>query len=175
MSRVLRRTPLHRSRLLIRIQDWLFGALVPSRTVKLDARDRLIAKKLALYGEYEPFLLETLVSLADPGSVAVDIGANVGLHTLSIARRVGTEGKVLAFEPDPDNFRILERNLAANNVANVEPLGFLETVESFGYELAVIDADARTTVPESAAAIVERVRSMGASVNIVATPRSLSE
>lgn len=43
------------------------------------------------------------------GMVAVDVGANVGLHVLGLARATSPGGQVHAFEPDPDNFRLLSR------------------------------------------------------------------
>jgi FkbM family methyltransferase len=47
----------------------------------------------------------------------VDIGANLGLHTLVLAR-CGFE--VASFEPDPRHFKLLERNLALNGIAGVD-------------------------------------------------------
>src|SRR5262245_39628647 len=98
-SRMLRRTPLRQSMWVIRLHDRLFQLLRVPDVVKLkdfvihvDPRDRLIAKKLALYGEYEPFEAELLRKLAVPGSVAVDIGANIGWHTLILSRAVGAGG-----------------------------------------------------------------------------------
>lgn len=44
----------------------------------------------------------------------VDVGANIGLFTAVAARQVGSNGKVLAIEADPDTFRILQRNAALN-------------------------------------------------------------
>lgn len=53
------------------------------------------------------------------GDVVVDVGANVGYYTLLAAERVGAEGRVYAFEPDPVSFEILERNVRLNGFANV--------------------------------------------------------
>ncbi|CAN1500362.1 fkbM_fam, methyltransferase, FkbM family [Burkholderiaceae bacterium] len=47
-----------------------------------------------------------------PGMVVVDIGANIGIYTIFFARLVGIHGKVLAFEPDPKNFKFLKKNVA---------------------------------------------------------------
>jgi FkbM family methyltransferase len=89
--------------------------------LNLDPRDRVITKKLALYGEYEEYIRELLLSFATPGTVVVDVGANVGLHTVPLADRLGRGGRVIAFEPDPDNYRILLSNIEANGLTNVTP------------------------------------------------------
>lgn len=47
-----------------------------------------------------------------PGMTVLDIGANVGLFTLQVLRRCEGNARVLAFEPAPQNFAYLERNLA---------------------------------------------------------------
>ncbi|MBN1870873.1 MAG: FkbM family methyltransferase [Candidatus Omnitrophica bacterium] len=53
------------------------------------------------------------------GMVVADVGANIGYHTLQIARSVGPEGKVYAFEPDPENYRLLVKNIRENNFKNI--------------------------------------------------------
>ena len=55
-----------------------------------------------------------------PGQVAVDVGANVGLLTLLLARQVGPGGRVIAFEPGPLAFGLLSANIAINSDRNVE-------------------------------------------------------
>jgi FkbM family methyltransferase len=47
---------------------------------------------------------------------AVDVGANIGLFTLALASRIGPGGSVQAFEPDPVNLRLLEENIAINEL-----------------------------------------------------------
>jgi FkbM family methyltransferase len=54
-----------------------------------------------------------------PGMQAVDVGANIGVYTLSMARCVGSAGRVWAFEPTPDSADLLQRSLAVNGAANV--------------------------------------------------------
>lgn len=46
------------------------------------------------------------------GDVAVDIGANVGYYTRIASQLVGSDGAVLAFEPMPAAFRVLQLNCA---------------------------------------------------------------
>jgi FkbM family methyltransferase len=54
-----------------------------------------------------------------PGQQAVDIGANYGVYTLSIAKAVGPAGAVWAFEPASSTAALLEQGIAANNFAQV--------------------------------------------------------
>jgi len=48
-----------------------------------------------------------------PGAVVLDVGANIGLFALRIAERCGGDATVLAFEPIPPIYAVLERNAAA--------------------------------------------------------------
>jgi FkbM family methyltransferase len=50
-----------------------------------------------------------------PGSVAYDLGANYGMHTLLLAKLVGPTGRVYAFEPNPEVFRALGEHLVLNH------------------------------------------------------------
>jgi len=54
------------------------------------------------------------------GMNAVDIGANVGVYSLPIARRVGPAGRVFAFEPGSENRSNLEAGRLANSLPNLE-------------------------------------------------------
>ncbi len=63
-------------------------------------------KSFLIDGEREVHLLSTLVT---PGSVAIDVGANVGDYTYSLCRAVGPGGRVIAIEPLPDLAQVLTR------------------------------------------------------------------
>ena len=51
--------------------------------------------------------------------VFVDVGSNIGSHTLNAARLVGSTGSVFAFEADPDTYNLLVKNIEFNNLTNV--------------------------------------------------------
>ena len=53
------------------------------------------------------------------GDVVLDLGANIGYFTLLAAKLVGEKGKVYAFEPEPNNFGYLRKNVEMNNYKNV--------------------------------------------------------
>ena len=57
---------------------------------------------------------------ARPGTCAIDVGANLGMHSLVLAACVGDGGKVHAFEPVPSICDRMEENLKLNGVTNVE-------------------------------------------------------
>jgi FkbM family methyltransferase len=65
-------------------------------------------------GAYERQTKAALRRLVVPGSLVLDIGANIGAHTLPLAKQVGPEGRILAFEPTDFAFRKLSRNLELN-------------------------------------------------------------
>jgi len=52
----------------------------------------------------------------------VDIGAHVGTYTILAAEKVGKNGKVIAIEPDPKNYKYLLKNIKLNNFQNVIPI-----------------------------------------------------
>jgi len=66
---------------------------------------------LTIAEEYEACLAH---HLPPQGGTAVDAGAYIGRHTLAYARAVGPEGRVIAVEPLPANFRLLQHNVRSN-------------------------------------------------------------
>ena len=65
---------------------------------------------------YEPEFWHQIMSLLKPDSVVVDVGAYIGLYTVAIAKRLGSVGRVIAFEPDPDSFAALKAHVQLNRV-----------------------------------------------------------
>ena len=76
--------------------------------------DEGIDFSIYLLGAFERSTVQTLQKLANPGDVVFDIGANIGAHTLGLARSVGATGRVFAIEPTDFAFRKLNRNLDLN-------------------------------------------------------------
>lgn len=66
--------------------------------------------------ENEPALFHFLREQVEPGQVVLDIGAFLGTYAILEARRVGPAGRVLAFEPSPSSFMLLQRHLAMNGL-----------------------------------------------------------
>lgn len=66
--------------------------------------------------ENEPALFAFLREQVMPGQFVLDIGAFLGSYAILEARRVGPEGRVLAFEPSPSTFALLQRHLAMNGL-----------------------------------------------------------
>ena len=60
--------------------------------------------------------------LIQEGSLAVDVGAHIGSHTIPMARKTGAQGAVLAFEPDKVSYMELLKNLSVNSCNNVIPI-----------------------------------------------------
>ena len=85
----------------------------------VDSRDTGVAPYLLEWGYYEKNETELFKKIVKKGMVILDIGANIGYYTLLAARLIGAEGKVYAFEPDPYNFSLLNKNVKINGYNNV--------------------------------------------------------
>ena len=77
---------------------------------------------LLVDGRYEPETEDFISTHLSAGDVFVDAGANIGVFTVSAARKVGPRGRVLAVEPSPAVFPYLEQNIRLNHLENVLPL-----------------------------------------------------
>jgi FkbM family methyltransferase len=73
---------------------------------------------------WEEDFIELMAEYIRPGSAVVDAGAYIGTHTLAMARLVGRQGRVYAFEPQKKVFRELVFNLIENDIHSVTPLRF---------------------------------------------------
>ncbi len=86
---------------------------------KLFLSKKGLALSISHYGTYEELESKIMEEKIEMGNIVVDVGANIGLHTLNMARIVGNTGQVFAFEPDPSNFEILGKNVKINNYQNI--------------------------------------------------------
>lgn len=120
---LLRLTRRHGLLTLARINSRIFPA---GQCVMLPAGARLFIPPDPHFfgfvlGRHEQHIADVLLSSVKPGDVCVDVGANIGYFTAIMAQLAGPSGKVLSFEPVPENFFVLKRNseLASENGATV--------------------------------------------------------
>jgi FkbM family methyltransferase len=98
--------------------------------------DQYIGRSFDLYGEFSEGEIDLFRRIVGSGQTVVEVGANIGAHTLFLAQAVGQSGRIVAFEPQRILFQILCANLALNALGNVE-----------AYQAAVGRSAGRTTVP----------------------------
>jgi len=79
--------------------------------------DTLVTRSLEVYGEYCPDEWRVLKQVIRPGMTVVEVGANIGSHSVDMARACAP-GPFYAFEPQPRIFQILCANLALNDIGN---------------------------------------------------------
>lgn len=95
--------------------DSVFYPVGDDVTVKLPAREKpgLVVR---VEGNFEPAELDWVRRVLDPGDTALDVGANVGVFTVSMATSVGRSGRVIALEPEPQNLEWLRANVLRNDL-----------------------------------------------------------
>lgn len=82
--------------------------------------DSYIGRSLDLYGEFSPGEAALFAQLLRPGMTALDVGANMGAHTVLFAQKVGPQGRVIAYEPQRVIHQLLCANVMMNGHMNVE-------------------------------------------------------
>lgn len=98
---------------------WTGTVSVDGMELHINPNDRWMTQVILKTGAWEPTETEALCGLLKPGDTFVDVGACFGYYTLLASKRVGPKGRVIAFEPDPDNFAILKHNVESNGCSNV--------------------------------------------------------
>lgn len=83
--------------------------------------DRGVSEFLARNEPYEPHIARRCAQLDMDGTIALDIGANVGAHTVTFAELVGDTGIVYAFEPQHIVYLQLCANVVTRGLVNVWP------------------------------------------------------
>jgi FkbM family methyltransferase len=75
--------------------------------------------------------------LVSQGDSVVDIGASIGGYTRFLSERVGCEGRVYSFEPNPTTFDFLTHNIASLRLSNVESINVAISESAGSAELKV--------------------------------------
>lgn len=81
--------------------------------------DIYVGRSLELYGEFSYGETQLFEQIVKPGGIVLDIGANIGCHSVRLAQLVGPKGMVLAFEPQHLVFQLLCANGGLNNLVNL--------------------------------------------------------
>ncbi|MGL4323936.1 MAG: FkbM family methyltransferase [Beijerinckiaceae bacterium] len=82
------------------------------------SHDNYIGRSLIEYGEWTEQEFDVMAQALRPGDVVADIGANVGSITIPMALKVGAEGCVYSFEPQPRIFQLLAANTVLTGATN---------------------------------------------------------
>lgn len=89
--------------------------------------------QLWAFGSYEEHFAELFSCLVEPGDRCIDVGANVGVHTVRLAKLAGAQGEVIAIEPNEEAARRAVSNLALNRVTNARVMHAAATDQAGGY------------------------------------------
>lgn len=78
------------------------------------AEDLSIVPELVLHGTYEEPELKFLERVLRGGDFVIDVGCNIGIHSLVAAKCVGSFGRVFSIDPNPKVIGYLEQSLLMN-------------------------------------------------------------
>lgn len=121
-------------------------------------------------GQYEYDMQQAIAGLLSGGQTFLDVGSNAGFFSLIARRIVGAEGRVISFDPDPDNCSSIREQVAANGFGDEwsvresavgaepgqlvfrratpgSPKGHLESVETDDFEARGVSDEERIEVP----------------------------
>jgi FkbM family methyltransferase len=98
------------------------------------AADLAVVALLAEAGDLEPGTRLLIGRLLHPGDTFVDVGANLGLHTLAAGRALQGRGRIVAFEPFPNTYRLLDDTLHINGLRPITALHQLAVSDHAGHQ-----------------------------------------
>ena len=104
-------------------------------TMLISEQDQVIGRSLSFYGEWAEHEISTIANYLEDGSGIVDVGANVGTHSMAYASRF-PNAVIYAFEPQPFSFMLLANNIVQNAFSNVQLFNL-----ACGAEMGVVNAE----------------------------------
>lgn len=101
------------------IAAWMCGEGVATAELRYGARaivflNDYVGRAMYLWGEHDPRITSVLEAVLGPGDTVLDIGANFGVVGLFACKKVGEEGKVHFFEPQPAIAQCLRKSMLIN-------------------------------------------------------------
>ena len=129
--------------------QWIDGAKLKIRRGMTGATGNVYC------GLHEFVEMAFLLHLLRPDDLFLDIGANVGSYTVLASRVCGA--RTIAFEPDPEAARTLERNIAANNLQALATVRRIALGDHNGEVAFTTGRDTMNRVAQSSDHMVQRV------------------
>jgi FkbM family methyltransferase len=105
----------------VRFLSWLGRDGVVRQINGMDAI-RILPRLYTLAEEYEPEVWDLIMNDVKQGDTVADVGAHIGLYTVALAKRVEANGTVVAFEPDAENFEMLQHHVKLNHIGHIVTL-----------------------------------------------------
>ncbi len=104
------------------LEDNGFNCLIKARYgyVLYNKNDTYVGQSFDRYGEFSEGEVQLFRQLCQENDIVVDVGANIGAHTLVFSQLVGEKGRVYAYEPQRVVFQTLCANMALNSIQNTE-------------------------------------------------------
>jgi FkbM family methyltransferase len=99
-------------------QEDIYYSQVNGVDCPVDHHDQSVSGPSASSGSFESHLLACFNKICFPGSVVLDIGANIGYTVLYLSKLAGESGHIYAFEPNSENCRMILLGLEHNRVQN---------------------------------------------------------
>jgi FkbM family methyltransferase len=102
-----------------------------------------VSNFLKVRAHYEPWMAGILARFGDKTAVALDVGAHMGYHTVAFARAFD---RVVAFEPNPETYAYLVRNVRGEGNVTCVMAGVAETTRRVSFEVDDISSRSRVVV-----------------------------
>ncbi len=112
---------------------WALTYLDTGQPFYVNTEDRTVTPWIVMGGHWETNVDDVLTAYAAPGMAFADIGAHMGYYSVKIGARLGSTGRVIAFEPNPAMEPFARRNVGINGLANavVHPFGLGDVATRF--------------------------------------------
>src|SRR5262249_16485940 len=88
-------------------------------TFLVNRKDVYVGRAIEIYGEYSGLEAAFLKRLVSAGDHVVEVGPNIGAHTVALPKAIGARGRVDAFEPQRACYALLQAQIALNQLHNV--------------------------------------------------------
>ena len=82
--------------------------------------DEYIGKSLREYGEFSEGEVHLIKQLTKTNDNVIEVGSNIGTHTIPLAKHLSQGGLLYALEPQSQNYKILIKNINQNDLQNIK-------------------------------------------------------